>query len=82
MRTSDKAFFNCPLCGKPPHIEIYDVGTARVYCKGGIFTHHKIIDGTVYGEQPSKLYKTLSEWWNQMYYVELRFLPIVVRKIK
>lgn len=62
-RTNDEGFFDCPICGKKPYVNIYPVNSGSVYCKGSLFKHHTEIYAKVDYAQPSKLYKTLSVKW-------------------
>lgn len=73
-RTCDVAFFPCPICGKPPYVETYDVTVAQAYCKGYGFRKHKKVHVFIPYEQPSNLLKKLAHKWNQMWYEEARFL--------
>lgn len=73
-RTHDAAFFECPICGKKPYISTYGVNVAWAFCKGYGFHKHKKIETLIPYAQPSILLKKLSEAWNQMLYVEARFL--------
>lgn len=73
-RTCDVAFFECPICGKKPYVETYDVTAAWAFCKGYGFHRHKKVHVFVACEQPSKLLKTLAEEWNQKWFEDARFL--------
>lgn len=73
-RTCDVAFFECPICGKKPYVETYDVNVAWAYCKGYGFYRHRKLSVFVPSEQPSNLLKKLSQKWNQTMYEEARFL--------
>lgn len=73
-RTRDFGFFPCPICNKPPYVNIYGVNSAEAYCCGyGIHKHDKV-SVTVDYAQPSKLIRTLAGKWNQMHYEEARFI--------
>ena len=73
-RTSDAAFFPCPICGKKPYVKTHDVNVAWAFCKGYGFHRHNKVRTNVVFEQPSKLLKKLAEEWNQKMYEEARFL--------
>ena len=73
-RTCDAAFFECPICGKKPYVETYDVNVAWAFCKGHGFHRHKKVHVFVQYEQPSKLLERLARKWNQMWYEQARFL--------
>ena len=73
-RTCDVVFFECPICGRMPHVETYDVISGQAFCKGHGFHRHKKVHVFVQFEYPSKLLKTLSEKWNQLQFCEARFL--------
>lgn len=73
-RTCDVAFFECPICGKKPYVETFDMVAAHAFCKGHGFHRHKKMIVCVPYEQPSKLLKRLAEKWNRMLYEEARFL--------
>ena len=73
-RTRDVAFLECPICGKPPYVNTYDVNVAWAFCKGYGFHRHKKVNAFVPYEQPSKLLKRLAQEWNQLGFVEARFL--------
>ncbi len=66
-------FFECPICGRQPKISTYPPNIARASCKGYAFHHHKKVCVTVY-DQPSSLYKTLRDHWNDIQFREARFL--------
>ena len=73
-RTRDVAFFECPICGKKPYVETYDVTVAWAFCKGHSFHRHKEVHAFILYAPPSKLLKRLAEEWNQLLYTEARFL--------
>lgn len=73
-RTCDAAFFECPICGKKPYVDTYDVTAAWAFCKGHGFHRHKKVHAVVSFERPSKLLKRLSEEWNQKWFEDARFL--------
>jgi len=73
-RTCDVAFFECPICGKKPYVNTYDVTVAWAFCKGYGFHRHKKVEVIVPYEQPSKLLKRLAQEWNQLMYTEARLL--------
>lgn len=73
-RTLDVAFFECPICGKKPYVETYDVNVAWAFCKGYGFRRHKKVSVFVPYERPSNLIKRLAQEWNQLGYREARFL--------
>ena len=66
-------FFECPVCGRAPKIVTYAPNVASAYCRGYIFHHHKKVGVTIY-DQPSNLYKSLQNHWNQIHFREARFL--------
>lgn len=66
-------FFECPVCGKQPKVKTYPPNIAWAYCKGYPFHRHKKISVCIYG-QPSKLFDSLSNHWNQIQFREARFL--------
>lgn len=73
-RTRDVAFLECPICGKKPYVETYDVTVAWAFCKGYEFHRHKKVCVFVPYEQSSKLLKRLAQEWNQLWYEQARFL--------
>lgn len=73
-RTHDALFDKCPICGKLPYVETYDVNTAVAYCKGYGFHRHKPVRAMVLYSQSSKLLEQLAHQWNQMWFEEARFL--------
>ncbi len=66
-------FFECPVCGRVPKINTYPPNIASATCKGYPFHRHKKIGVAVY-DQPSSLYATLRNHWNQIQFREARFL--------
>ena len=75
-RTTDIAFFDCPICGKSPYVATIDVNYGKAYCKGDFFHRHPIIEIKTGYCNPSKLYKTLSKGWNDSHWETLNTLPI------
>lgn len=73
-RTCDAAFFECPICGKNPYVETYDMHVAWAFCKGHGFHRHKKVHAVVVCEQPSKTLERLAEEWNQKWFEDARFL--------
>ena len=73
-RTNDIGFFECPICEKKPYVSTYGVNTAWAFCKGYGFHKHKKVHVLISYEQPSNLFKKLSQLWNQMSYKQARFL--------
>ena len=73
-RTRDVAFFECPICGKKPYVETYDVTVAQAFCKGYGFYRHAKVHVFVPYERPSNLLKRLAQEWNQLWFTESRFL--------
>lgn len=73
-RTCDIAFSECPICGKKPYVETFDVTVAWAFCKGYGFRRHKKVCVFIPYEQPSNLLKRLAQEWNQLLYEEARFL--------
>ena len=73
-RTRDVAFLGCPICGKQPYVDIYDVTVSWAFCKGHGFHRHKKVCVFVPHEQPSNLLKRLAQEWNQLGFRESRFL--------
>ena len=66
-------FFECPVCGKEPKVGFYPPNIGWAKCTGYAFHHHKKIQVSVY-DQPSTLYQTLCNHWNQIQFREARFL--------
>lgn len=73
-RTTDEAFFECPVCGKKPYVNTYNVNVGWASCKGYGIHRHKEVSVFVPYARPSELYKKISEKWNQMQFVQARFL--------
>ena len=63
-RITDMNFFNCPICGKKPHVEIFNMNYGMAYCKGTFFKRHPLIKASTGYCNPSKLYETLMFKWN------------------
>lgn len=72
-RTHDAAFFECPICGKKPYVQIYELHVAEAYCKGYGFHKHKKVSVSAY-ERPTQLLNILSHKWDQMHYEQARFV--------
>lgn len=72
-RSHDAAFFECPICGKKPYVETFELNFALAYCKGYWLHRHKKVSVSAY-ERPSQLLKTLAINWNQIHYEQARFL--------
>lgn len=73
-RTRDVGFFECPICGRKPYIDTYDVTVAWAFCKGYGFHRHKKVYAIVQYEPPSNLLKRLAQEWNQLGFTQARFL--------
>lgn len=73
-RTSDSAFFPCPICGNKPYVHTYEMCCGDAVCKGGLFSRHKRVWVSVGYAQPSKLFKELSHKWNQLGFRQTRFI--------
>ena len=73
-RTSDIAFFACPICGKKPYVNLYGINVGTAYCKGYGFHRHKKVSAFIRYAQPSKLLEKLAISWNSMRFEEARYL--------
>lgn len=73
-RTRDVAFFECPICGKKPYVETFDVTAAFAFCKGYGFHRHNRLRAYVPYERPSALMEKLAQKWNDIWFEEARFL--------
>lgn len=63
-KTTNTAFSKCPICGKRPHVETYNLNQGKVYCRGTLFRKHHLIQFETDYQQPSKIFKTLINGWN------------------
>lgn len=77
-RTSGMEFFSCPICGKKPYVNIYNLNFGTAYCKGTLLKRHPLIQVKTEYCNPSKLIKTLSNGWNYSHWKTLNDLPIVM----
>ena len=75
-RTTDMAFFTCPICGKKPYIKTFNINYGIAYCKGTFFKRHPLIEVSTGYCNPSRLYKTLSDGWADSHWKTLNDLPI------
>lgn len=75
-RTTDFAFFSCPICGEKPYIKTFNVNYGMAYCKGSFLKKHPMIMVDSGYCQPSELYKKLADGWNQSHWEPLNMLPI------
>lgn len=73
-RTSDSAFFACPVCGKKPYVHTYQMHSGYTECKGGLFSRHKRVWVSVGYAQPSELFKEMSRKWNELGFRQTRFI--------
>lgn len=75
-RTTDVAFFMCPICGERPYVKTFDVNYGMAYCKGTFFKRHPIIRVDSGYCNPSEIYKKLSNGWANSHWESLNMLPI------
>ncbi len=73
-RTRDVAFSECPICGKKPYVEKFDVTVAFAFCKGYGLHRHKMVRVYIPCEHPSVLIEKLAQKWNDLWFEEARFL--------
>ena len=77
-RTLDVAFFQCPICGKAPYVKTFNLNYGVAYCKGTLLKRHPLIQVKTKHCSPSKLFKTLSDGWNDIQWQRLNSLPIII----
>lgn len=77
-RTSDMAFFHCPICRQKPYVKISNLNYGIAYCKGTLLKKHPLIRVETGYCNPSKLIKTLSNGWNDSHWKTLNDLPIMM----
>ena len=75
-RTTDIAFFMCPICGERPYVEIFGINYGVAYCKGKLFKRHPIIRVDSGYCNPSEIFKKLSNGWADSHWKSLNDLPI------
>ena len=64
IRTKNKLFTPCPICGKMPYVSYYQPNSGFATCHGTIFHPHDLIRSYVQWEEPSNVVRKLSEKWN------------------
>lgn len=64
-RTNKSDFLSCPICGKQPHVQIFNLNTASALCSGTHNNPHDPIRVNSDYCQPSQLYDVLSHRWNK-----------------
>ena len=63
-RTSDIAFFPCPICKKTPYVKNFNLNYGTAYCKGTLLKRHPLIQVETGYCNPSQLFGTLANEWN------------------
>ena len=76
-RTLNEKFSPCPICGKKPYVNTYNLNYGTAYCNGSLLKRHPLIQVKTKHCSPSKLFKTLSDGWNDIQWQRLNSLPII-----
>ena len=75
-RTTDMAFFMCPICGEKPYVKTFGINYGMVYCNGKFGKKHPIIQVETGYCNPSEVFKKLSMGWADSHWKPLNDLPI------
>lgn len=75
-RTTDMAFFTCPICGEKPYVKTFGIHYGTAYCKGTFLKKHPIIQVETGYCNPSEIFKKLSKGWADSHWKSLNDLPI------
>jgi len=59
-------FKNCPICGRKPNVDTYNVNTALVSCCGKLFHRHDELSVFIEYARPSILFDVMKTKWNSL----------------